>query len=136
MFNYWYASNEYVLLHISFWHSLHFFFLFFIFFNADVFLQSICKSICKHTTKNWIGVKGNNEGQPKIGHILKLMLGADKFGQSSILFGISLIINLKSFYKHQFHCFFLFFLFLFRMRNVWVDLIWRRNCSLEKAWAS
>ena len=29
----------------------------------------------------------------------------DGFGQSSIFFGISLIINLKSFYKYQFHCF-------------------------------
>ena len=115
-----------------------------------MFLQFICNSTCKHTTKNWIGVKENNGGQPKIAHILKLMLGADEFGQSSIFFGISLIINLKSFYKHQFHCFssissfFFYFLFLFPLfiyflfewkmfELIW---IWRSNWSLEKALAS
>ena len=115
-----------------------------------MFLQFICNCICKHTTKNWIGVKENNGGQPKIAHILKLMLGADEFGQSSIFFGISLIINLKSFYKHQFHCFssissfFFYFLFLFplfiyflsKWKMFWVDLNMKKQLKPRKALAS
>ena len=47
MFNNWYASNEYVLLHIFFLHSLHFFFFFLYLLQCWCFLQFICNSICK-----------------------------------------------------------------------------------------
>ena len=59
-------------------------------------LQIICNSICKILEANY---KDESRGCPKL-----FMFGVDASDQTSILFSISLIINLKSLYKHQFHC--------------------------------
>ena len=128
MFNNWYASNGYVLLHIFFdTHCTSFFYS--LSSSMLMFLQFICNSICKHTTKNWIGVKGNNEGQPKIAHILKLVLGADEFGQSSIFFGLILISNL---FTNTNSIVFPLFFFSW-MKNVWVDLNMKKQLKPRKS---
>ena len=61
-----------------------------------MFLQFICNSICRILEANY---KDESRDCPKL-----FTSGTGAFDQTSILFGISLIINLKSLYKHQFQC--------------------------------
>ena len=59
-------------------------------------LKFICNSICRILEANY---KDESRGCPKL-----LTFGVGASDQTSILFNISLIINLKSLFKRQLHC--------------------------------
>ena len=147
MFNNWDASNGYVLLQIFFQHSLHFFFLFFIFFNADVFaiymqfhMQAHYKELNRSQGKQWRVAQNCSHPQTNV--------GCGWIWSIINLFWYKFNNYLKSFYKHQFHCFssissfFFYFLFLFplfiylfffQMKNVWVDLNMKKQLKPRKS---
>ena len=94
-FNYWYASTRYVLSTFPFSAIIELLF-YCLSSSMLMFLQFICNSICRILEANY---KDESRGCPKL-----FTFGAGAFDQTSILFCISLIIDLKSLYKHQFRC--------------------------------
>ena len=94
-FNYLYASIRYVLSTFPFSAIIELLF-YCLSSSMLMILQFICNSICRISEANY---KDESRGCPKL-----LTFGADASDQTSILLCISLIIDLKSLYKHQFHC--------------------------------